>query len=286
MDKMRATIAGTALATAVDLTASTLDDGLRELLQNARRAGATEIDIDTRTDGILRITDNGHGMLSPEAVLTYGMTAWRPEIAGEQPTGMGLFSLADGMLQIETRLAASEAAALGGRPRGPWLMTIQPNQFRGGSAAALTEAPDAPRPHGTGVSLAVDRVKTWWLEELVRFFPIPVRINGEQAAREAPLDGAGETVNWAGLRIGLFDAVAGERRGSVLCWRGVTNQLRLADNGSDGYAQIAADECPGMGLTRPGLRLRADDPFTKALAKKIEDLLAARTARRRRTRRA
>ena len=277
MDEMRATITAAALATAAELSSSTLGDSVRELLQNARRAGATRIEFDTSNEGILQIRDNGHGMLDPAAVVTYGMSAWRPELAGEQPTGMGLFSLANDTVRIETR-AARDAA--GGEPaRGPWEMRMQPGHFRGDKPVAVSEAPDAPRPHGTVVSIRVDRVKTWWLEELVRFFPIPVWINGEQAPREGVLDGAKETVGWAGLQIGLFDATGDDPKASWFCWQGATSQLRLADNETTGYARVLAEQALALRLTRPGLWLRGDDAFTMALTRQVEKLLAGRSAR-------
>ena len=53
---------------------NTLPDELGELLQNARRAGATcvEIDLRRRCGAILSIADNGIGIIDPASAITLG----------------------------------------------------------------------------------------------------------------------------------------------------------------------------------------------------------------------
>jgi hypothetical protein len=67
---------------------------IQELLQNARRAEASEVlvEIDRRA-GTVTVTDNGHGVIDPQDLLNLGKSEWAESIATEQPAGMGLFSV-------------------------------------------------------------------------------------------------------------------------------------------------------------------------------------------------
>jgi hypothetical protein len=71
-----------------------------ELLQNARRAGATTLDISIEElnpdRGPCRITvqDNGRGIENFQSLLTLGGSNWNPEThLREDPAGMGFFSV-------------------------------------------------------------------------------------------------------------------------------------------------------------------------------------------------
>lgn len=65
-----------------------------EILQNARRAGATEVRI-TNKDGLVTVIDNGSGIDDFQKLLDLGSSGWDEQLeAGEDPAGVGLFSLA------------------------------------------------------------------------------------------------------------------------------------------------------------------------------------------------
>ena len=65
-----------------------------EILQNARRAGATEVRI-TNKDGVITVQDNGTGIDDFQKLLDLGSTGWGEQTElGEDPAGVGLFSLA------------------------------------------------------------------------------------------------------------------------------------------------------------------------------------------------
>jgi glucose-6-phosphate-specific signal transduction histidine kinase len=73
---------------------NTLPDCINELLQNARRAGATRVDVAlTRNDRVLlAVTDDGIGIADPATILTLGESRWNDDIsAREDPAGMGVF---------------------------------------------------------------------------------------------------------------------------------------------------------------------------------------------------
>jgi hypothetical protein len=65
-----------------------------EILQNARRAGATEVRISNK-DGLITVQDNGSGIEDFQKLLDLGGSGWDEKLeAGEDPAGVGLFSLA------------------------------------------------------------------------------------------------------------------------------------------------------------------------------------------------
>ena len=73
---------------------ATTEDILNELLQNARRSGATEVEITTQEDQVT-VTDNGVGISDPAAILAFGHTGWENKTAqSEHAAGMGFYALA------------------------------------------------------------------------------------------------------------------------------------------------------------------------------------------------
>jgi hypothetical protein len=76
------------------LFTGTLDGRIIEILQNARRAGATEVRISNK-DGLITVQDNGSGIEDFQKLLDLGGSGWGEAMeAGEDPAGVGLFSLA------------------------------------------------------------------------------------------------------------------------------------------------------------------------------------------------
>lgn len=65
---------------------------LAELMQNARRAGATRIDIAQRDDALV-VSDDGEGIYDFQKLLTLAESGWDKEVMIEEgPFGMGFFS--------------------------------------------------------------------------------------------------------------------------------------------------------------------------------------------------
>jgi hypothetical protein len=65
-----------------------------EILQNARRARATEVRI-TNKNNLVTVQDNGSGIDDFQKLLDLGGSGWDEKLeAGEDPVGVGLFSLA------------------------------------------------------------------------------------------------------------------------------------------------------------------------------------------------
>ena len=129
-----------------------------ELIANARRGGATRIDISTRDlsppDGHrfeVSIRDDGRGIPDPAVLLSFGESGWNEKLArSENPAGMGLLSL------------AKHGCTLSSRPKSPaaghfpsWRVELEPEHFMGKADAAVMPDDTAPAPHGTRVTFEV-----------------------------------------------------------------------------------------------------------------------------------
>jgi hypothetical protein len=76
------------------LFTGSLEGRIIEILQNARRAGATEVRISNK-DGTVTVQDNGSGITDFQILLDLGGSGWDEAMElGEDPAGVGLFSLA------------------------------------------------------------------------------------------------------------------------------------------------------------------------------------------------
>ena len=85
-----------------------LNEVAQELLQNARRAGATEVRAEV-AGGALVVSDNGTGIADPETVLAFGYSGWDEKTAeAEDAAGMGCFALALRRSRITSRAAGGE----------------------------------------------------------------------------------------------------------------------------------------------------------------------------------
>ena len=75
-----------------------LGDIFNELLQNARRAGATAVHVETletERGNFVVVRDDGCGVADPRTLLTLGGSDWEDGIqSSEDPAGIGVFALA------------------------------------------------------------------------------------------------------------------------------------------------------------------------------------------------
>jgi hypothetical protein len=94
MKTIRAKVNPRLLSKADRLFTGTVDGRIIEILQNARRAGATEVHI-INSAGQVTVQDNGRGIADFAALLDLGRSGWdeRTESA-EDPAGVGVFCLA------------------------------------------------------------------------------------------------------------------------------------------------------------------------------------------------
>ncbi|MBE9117237.1 hypothetical protein IQ249_15155 [Lusitaniella coriacea LEGE 07157] len=191
--RIRARASQKALKKVTCLFNASLKDILQELLQNARRSGATEVAIvllqsDERHR--LSLSDNGHGLDDPAVLLTLGESEWSEEIAqGEDPAGMGFFSLANRGTEIHSN---------------GWCVNLSPSHFQGEAEA---EVSDSTRERGTEIVFPVTEAEISELqkvlEEVSFYYPLPVTFEGEVLKREDFLARSFYIEEWRGLRIGV-----------------------------------------------------------------------------------
>jgi len=90
-----------------------IDDILNELVQNARRAGATCVFLERRDragQAVLAVRDDGCGIDDPSTLVTLGQSGWSSTVAArEDPAGMGVFSLAGQHVEIRSYSHSADA---------------------------------------------------------------------------------------------------------------------------------------------------------------------------------
>ena len=92
------------LSKAGRLFTGTLAGRIIEILQNARRAGATRVNITNNSGGIVTVCDDGEGVADFATLLDLGGSGWQEELEeSEDPAGVGLFCLSPRPLTIRSR---------------------------------------------------------------------------------------------------------------------------------------------------------------------------------------
>lgn len=174
-----------------------------ELLQNARRAGATSIEIalETQSPKSTRVTvlDNGHGIKDFGSLIHLGLKSGWGE-SSECPAGMGIYSLCKtgGTVQVSSgnsRADLTEAVFKGEAP-------LQEHK-------ASEDGTEYPFVAGTGLRFSVDyavhEVETC-VTRLSKYYPAAVRLNGKLLPSEDFLgDAVCVDTSVPGVRLGLFD---------------------------------------------------------------------------------
>ena len=117
-ERIRASISPDAMRKVTRFFSADLGDIFLELFQNARRAGATRVDVRTvpniaagRTQ--VTVTDDGRGIADPATVLAFGESQWSEATTqSEDPAGMGVYSFAQKGAEIVTILDALAKAGV------------------------------------------------------------------------------------------------------------------------------------------------------------------------------
>lgn len=198
------------------------DTFLRELLQNSRRAGASQIDVQfDRESKVLVIADDGRGIAAPEDLFVLGRSGFRNDPGverAENPFGMGFAAslFAASFISVRTRTFSCEfntesALSFGGVN----INTSYPGFFFEGTRIELTLTESRAKTlFGVSEDAAgsLSHFKEDLLARIVAGFPIPVRFNGNEISRP---DALGEGfVEHSGLLVKVdFPAMADTRRG-------------------------------------------------------------------------
>ena len=196
---IQATVGQLIIHKATRLFAGCVADALHELLQNARRAGASRVDIrrlDQDHGTILRIRDDGRGIADPTKLLALGDSGWDSDITrNEDPAGMGVFSLAGRHVVIRSRTDDAEDG---------WQVTIPPQAWENGEPLDLVPVVIAK---GTEIEIELSKA---WADELgqavksaARFYPIPVFYGEERQAHEGFLKEAASKTG-TGVALAFF----------------------------------------------------------------------------------
>lgn len=171
-----------------------------ELLQNARRAGATTVNVNIdpvdghENSSIVTVMDNGAGIDDFQDLVTLGRSGWGQDTQDtEDPAGMGFFSLCQSGVEISS----------GGRS-----VTISRDVFLGNAHAEVKD-----HAYVAGTRLRFTRSSNYQtlkhaLEAVARFGPLDVRVNGESLPRYDFLEGEIHRETIDGIEIGFATTFA------------------------------------------------------------------------------
>ena len=269
---IRARIAEEAIAKVMQFFDGTLAQALHEILQNARRSGATSVAI-TRdlANGRITVSDDGRGIGDPRTLLAFGRSGWPKDLrSAEHPAGMGIFSLARRSPRIRSRVAG----------RAAWRVQLGEDHFVGRAPAAVAADPGWDRDHGTDVTFSVLPTDTGWtpgvIEDAVRHYPIPVTVNGRTPEQSDFLKDAAWTETWRGLRVGVFHSANPTWATPGINFHGLhvafpdlpqVHALPGADADAPRTWWTLADvaDCPDLELTLPARTAIVQTPFAAEL---------------------
>lgn len=191
----KAKVSHALLAKVGRLFTNRLDHIFVELLQNARRAGATRVEVSVQPlDGGVKIllADNGAGIEDFGKLLHLGDSNWEKEIVHkEDPAGIGFFSLANSGVVVRSRGLRAE---------------VPPDAFKGSKPMTVV---DDVEPVLCGTTLEFNRdgntVETVRrsLQNVAKYGPLIVTLNGEMLQREDFLADAIYVREYNGVRIGV-----------------------------------------------------------------------------------
>lgn len=196
---IRATVSPETIKRVTRLYNGTLEDLANEMLQNARRAGATHIAVtlDTSDDGShwLAFDDNGSGITEPQDFISLGKSHWdAATIAAEDPAGMGVFALSP----RRTIIVSADHSQAG------WTATINPDAWTGG-----IDIPVSPvtRSHGTMIAVEITADELINAQRIIAkaatFLPVPVTFEELPIVQADFLADCGTIVETEAWRIGV-----------------------------------------------------------------------------------
>ena len=272
---IRARVHDGALRRVTRFFSSSPADIFSELLQNARRAGATCIAVDTEGlperegSGIrVTVTDDGTGVGDAAVLLSFGETGWDEAIArNEDAAGMGLASLARRGCRVSSRPAMSK-----GIPAPGWRITLTPAHFLGEENALPLPDNNAPYPNGTAVSFkgseTLDAIEGA-LARAALHYPLAVTFNSEAVKRRAFLDGTVHAEPWRGIMFGAFKNGCRGYNDPDLNFHGLTLPVRLPHivTLDSGTWTVRADigTCPELELVLPARKEAVETPFLEEM---------------------
>ena len=279
IQSFHASVAQDAISKVTRLFNASLDDIFAELIQNARRAGASSISIDQvehdTLGSAIRIADNGPGIADPKSLFTLGQSAWTGNtIAAEDAAGMGFFALAGRRIHLIVQEAGTTRS---------WMLDADPAAFKGEMPITCASGPD----YHSGMTIIVEARSDDNLvaaaNRAALYCPIEVIVEGVVAEREDFLEQAHHVEVWNGIRIGLYDRSPGVfRRNSTVNFYGVTLHASLpyiTQSFHRGYyARLDVIDCARLKLVLPARKEVVADAFFGELQQQILRVMFQRIA--------
>ena len=246
---------------------------IAELVQNARRAGATTLAFTvTPLDGDtchVVVEDDGRGVADPQMLCTFGASGWPDDIdLRENAAGMGLYALAATTVTVESQ---------------GWRVEISPDVFLGKAAAEVVADPVSPR-RGTRLSFrlrafaGLDGLGHGAVEHpsglcavitaATTYAPMAVSVNAVPVPQRPFLAGARMLREWRGVTIGVF---AGRHRldDDRVNFHGHIIKYRLPSvgqvHGDTFTARVDIQDCPDLRLLLPTRDRPIETPFLDQL---------------------
>jgi hypothetical protein len=241
---------------------SSLTDCLNELLQNARRAGATTVTIRLSDDHLLTVEDDGTGIAQPQTLLTLAESDWSEATKlQEAPAGMGVFSLANRSVTIRSH---------------DWQVHLTPAHFAGEAVATVESC---EMISGTRLSFILKETEVPHLHQRVcqiaKYYPLPVLFNGEAILRKNFLESAAYVEEWQGLRIGVRRKYTWEGTDSINFYGLTLTQSlpTLSCNGDTLSVRVDVIDCPQLKLVLPARKEVVQNAFWTTLGTVIRRVL-------------
>ncbi len=248
MKTIRASVSPRAIDKVTRIFNGSLSDILNELLQNARRAKATRIDIELsgpENEPTLTVTDNGAGIADPTNLLSLGSSDWPDDTArSEDPAGMGFFALAGRDTSVTT--TGENFSYRFHVPANAWTgehdITLEPHAGPNGTTVSFLPEPSDPR--------AVENI----VASAALHYPIPVYLNGTLQKQADFLAGAHHVICANGLRIGVYKDVNIDRTPNIN-FHGVTLHHALPTikewRATRWAIRVDIEDCPSLILVLP-----------------------------------
>jgi hypothetical protein len=233
---------------------SSLTDCLNELLQNARRAGATTVKITLSDERLLTLEDDGTGIAQPQTLLTLGASDWSEETQQqEDPAGMGFFSLANRDVTIRSH---------------NWQVHLTPAHFAGEASASVESCESIA---GTRLSFILQETEISNLHrrvcQIAQHYSLPVTLNGKAIPQQGFLEKADYIEDWHGLRIGVRQNYSWGRTDSINFYGLTLTQLLPSLDCNDGSLSVRVDvlNCPQLKLVLPARKEVVQNAFWTTL---------------------
>ena len=254
-DNIQAAIHQDAINRVTDFFNAKADDILNELLQNARRAGATQVNITAHGDEVT-VADDGRGIADPATILAFGQSRWDETLTqSEHPAGMGLYSLA----RRDTVTVRSKNG------HGAWQVTLTPDNFTGKLPAPVERLSEST-PQGTSISFSYKNAHEidYHIRKAAKHYPLPVTLNCGTLERVGFLHDSLYTEEWEGVTFGVHN-----RHASRINFHGVVITDReypiIQAIHSNWGADTDVTDSPKLQLTLPSRKEVVETRFTEEL---------------------